>query len=101
MVRAELLALRRDISAVLVNLYVTLDRSPEEARQLIDQKRRANEPDRLASSENAQVESIRGELLELRRDLAIVMVNLILEDVRTVGGEARQIVIPALAPKTT
>lgn len=94
--RRELLALRRDASTVLANLFDTLSKKPEEARRLIGPA----PPSVPAAIGASQGEQLRGEFLELRRDLAVVMSNLLLaagwsED------DARRIVVDALRPKAS
>lgn len=93
--RRELLALRRDASTVLANLFDALSKTPEDARRLIGP---APVSAPIAPSDAFQDEQLRGEFLELRRDLAVVMSNLLLAAGWT-ENDARRIVVDALRPK--
>lgn len=93
-----MLDLRRDISVVLTNLLEDLKRKPDEAKQLISSTPTAA-PAIVEDEGAAQVERLRGEFLDLRRDVAVVMVNLLIGAGRS-QEEARRIVIDALKPKT-
>ena len=104
-VQAEVLELRRDISAVLVKLYESLGGTPEKARRLLQHKQAANGPDVFKF---AQVEALRGEMLDLRRDVAIVMANILVASGQTpkqkreiLVEQAKEIVFEVLAPKNS
>lgn len=98
-VRAEVLDLRRDLTGVLTNLFVALSRPPEEAKRLISQTPNAA-PVIIEDEEAAQVEKLRGEMLDLRRDVAVVMANLLIATGRS-PEEVKKIVLSPLAPRNS
>lgn len=96
-VRAEMLELRRDVAAVLANLVVVLKIPPEERQKYVERKR-SGEPSHVTAAEVSQVEALRGEILEFRRDLAFTMAQLLVANVGS-QEQAKEIVLPALKPK--
>lgn len=93
-----MLELRRDIAAVLANLVVVL-KIPLEERQKYAERKPSSEPSLFTAAEFSQAETLRGEILELRRDLAFTMAQLLVAKVGS-QEQAKQIVLPALKPKT-
>lgn len=89
MMRAEMFGLRRDISAVLAELFVALSKSPEEATRLL------GKAPSLTASAMAQAETLRAEMLDLRREVAVVMANLLLAAGRS-REEVKKIVLSKL-----
>lgn len=100
MVRAEVFELRRDISRVLANLLKSLERDPQEATRIIRRRRSVNEPGLFSAADLAEAETLRSELLDLRRDVAVVMANLLIATAKP-QEEAKQIVMEALKPRAT
>lgn len=90
--------MRRDISEVLSSFFVALSRPPEEARQLIGQPPRTTAPNIIEPEAFAQAETLRTDLLALRRDVAVVMANLLIGSGHS-PDEAKSIVMDCLKPK--
>ncbi len=97
-VRAEMLELRRDIASVLANLVVVLKIPPEERQKYVE-RRLTGQPSIFTAAEFAQAETFRGEILELRRDLAFTMAQLLVASVESPKSKPNKSCSLLLSPR--